>query len=179
MPGIITLLDDEFAARVRAVQEAMASEFGVARGYPGDLPHFTYHLSDSCDLEGAAEVAARISAAQARFTVSTSGFGVFTGAEVAIYIPIARNDGLAALHRRICEEMDAAGQPNNPYYHPDRALPHITIAQQNLRAEAMPGVLAWLTTQDLSWNVPVTNLALADQSPFSARVIGRWELQRG
>ena len=179
MPGIITLLDDEFAARVRAVQEAMASEFGILRGYPGDLPHFTYHLSDSCDLDASAEVAARISAAQARFTVSTSGFGVFTGAEVAIYVPIARSDTLAALHRRICEEMDAAGQPNNPYYHPDRALPHITIAQQNLRAEAMPGVLAWLTTQDLSWNVPVTNLTLADQTPFSARIIGRWAFHEG
>ncbi|MGH2634361.1 MAG: 2'-5' RNA ligase family protein [Tepidiformaceae bacterium] len=174
MPGLITLLDDHHADNVRAIQETMAVEFGVTRGYPGDVPHFTYHLASGYDIGAASEVTRRIARATHPFSVATSGFGVFTGAELTLYIPVARSGQLAALHRRICDEMEAAGQPNDRYYHPDRALPHITITQQNVPRDALPAVLTWLAGQDFSWDVPVTNLALAEPTADGAHIFGRW-----
>ena len=176
MPGIITLLDTEYTAKVRAIQDAMAVEFEVRRSYPGDVPHFTYHLAEIYDIEAVVRIVERIAAETQPFSVATSGFGVFTGDRPTLYIPVARCAPLANLHQRICAQMEAAGQPNIAYYTPDRLLPHITFAQENAPPAALPGLLAWLARQDFSWDVPVTNLAVAEQTYSGVHVLGRWEL---
>lgn len=176
MPGIITLLDRETTAKVRAVQDTMAAEFGVRRSYPGDVPHFTYHLAESYDIDAALGVVEHIASGTGSFSVATSGFGVFTGTRPTLYIPIAQGGSLASLHERICKEMAEAGQPNMPYYRAGRLLPHITIAQGNVPPTLLGELLAWLAETDFSWDVPVTNLALAEQTHSGIHVFGRWEL---
>ena len=176
MPGIITVLDGATTERIERTWDAMEREFGVPRGYPGALPHFSYHLAESYDLERAGGVLRDIAAATPQFQVETSGFGVFTGPEPVFYIPVARGPAVASLHAAICERMRAAGMETNPYYLPERALLHITIAQQNVPAGAISKLLEWLSRQDFSWKVPVTNLALADQTPDSALIYERFQL---
>jgi 2'-5' RNA ligase len=176
MPGIITVLDPPIADRIERLWDEMEREFGVPRGYPGALPHFSYHLAESYHLERAAGVVRDLAAATPEFTVETSGFGVFTGLEPVFYIPVARGPALAALHASICERMRGAGMETNPYYLPERALPHITVAQQNIPAGAVAPLLEWLARQDFSWEVPVTNLALANQTPDSAVIYERFPL---
>ena len=177
MPGIITLLDKECTAKVRAVQDLMAQDFGVRRSYPGDVPHFTYHLAESYDVDSVLRVVERIASATRPFSVATSGFGVFTGAKPTLYIPIACGGALASLHECICKEMALAGQVNIPYYRAGRLLPHITIAQGNVPPAMLPDLLAWLAETDFSWDVPVTNLAVAEQTLTGVYVFERWELK--
>ena len=176
MPGIITLLDEPFASRIEDLWEAMDREFGVARGYPGAIPHFSYHLAEEYDLEIAEKVVAAVALAERPFEVETSGFGVFTGPAPVVYIPVARSPELAALHAMVCDRMRRAGIETVPYYLPERALPHITIAQQNVPAEVLPALLGWLARQDLSWRLPATNLAIADQTPGGSVVFRRFPL---
>jgi len=174
VPGVITVLPEPFASRVESLWDSMTREFGMARGYPGALPHFTYHLAETYDMPRAASTLAAIARETRPFEVETSGIGVFTGVQPVVYIPVARAPALAALHARVCEELRRAGMETDPYYLPERALPHITIAQQNLPPEPGP-LFSWLTRQDFSWRVPVTNLALADQTPIAAVVFERFE----
>ena len=177
MPGIITLLDEPFASRIEDLWEAMEREFGVRRGYPGAIPHFSYHLAEEYDLGIAETVVAALALAERPFEVETSGFGVFTGAAPVVYVPVARSPELAALHATICDRMRRAGIETVGYYLPERALPHITIAQQNVPAEALPALLGWLARQDLSWRLPATNLAIADQTADGAVVFRRFPLR--
>ena len=72
--------------------------------------------------------------------------------------------------------MAEAGQLNMPYYRAGRLLPHITIAQGNVPPTLLGELLAWLAETDFSWDVPVTNLALAEQTHSGIHVFGRWEL---
>jgi 2'-5' RNA ligase len=176
VPGIISILDEPAFAHIMALWQTMEREFGAAAGFPGALPHFSYHIAETYDLAAAAAVVAGIAAAQPAVVVETSGFGVFTGAERTIYIPVARNAELASLHGRVCERMRAAGMETAGYYLPERWLPHITIAQQNVPASALPRLLAWLSEQDFSWRLPVTNLAIAEQTPDGATVFERYAL---
>lgn len=177
MPGIITLLDEPFASRIEDLWEAMEREFGVIRGYPGAIPHFSYHLAEAYDLEAAEMVIAAIAWAGRPFAVETSGFGVFTGPAPVVYIPVARSPELAALHALVCDRMRRAGFETVGYYLPERALPHITIAQQNVSGEALPALLGWLARQDLSWRMTASNLAIADQTPDGAVVLRRFLLR--
>jgi 2'-5' RNA ligase len=177
VPGIITLLDEPYASRIEDLWEAMEREFGVARGYPGAIPHFSYHLAETYDIEAAEMVVAAIAMAERPFEVETSGFGVFTGPAPVVYIPVARSPELAALHALICDRMRRAGTETVGYYLPERALLHITIAQQNVPPDALPALLGWLARRDLSWRMPVSNLAIADQTADGAAVLPRFPLR--
>ena len=176
MPGIITVLEPPIADRVEQLWDEMEREFSIPRGYPGALPHFSYHLAESYDLGRAATILRELGPETPPFHVETSGFGVFTGDEPVFYVPVARSPQLAGLHAAICERMLAAGMETTPYYLPERALPHITIAQQNVPAATVPALVQWLLHQDFSWRVHVTNLALADQTPDGAIIYERAEL---
>ena len=176
MPGIITLLDEDDAARVGALWDVMAREFAVAKGYPGSVPHFTYHLADSYDMEAAGRVAETIAAYWRPFTVEASGFGVFGGEQPILYIPVARNEELTAIHVAIAGGMEGAGMHTLPYDGPATWLPHITIAQQSVPEGAWGPLLAWCARQPLAWRIPVTNIAVADQAPDGVDIFARYAL---
>ena len=174
MPGVISILDEPVFGRITALWERMEREFGVAASFPGALPHVSFHIAESYDMDTASSVLASIAWAQPEFVVETSGIGVFTGLERTIYIPVARNAELAALHTLICDRMRRAGMETAGYYLPARWLPHITIAQQNVLPAVMPALLGWLSEQDLSWRLPLTSLALAEATDDGATVFGSW-----
>jgi 2'-5' RNA ligase len=173
MPGVITLLEGESAARVEALWDAMAREFGVARGYPGAVPHFTYHLADAYDIPAAARGVTAVAAAWRGFEAQASGVGVFAGDSPVIFVPVIRSAALAALHAAVSDAMDAVGMANLPYYTQAAWLPHVTIAQGNVPADALGPLLAWLARTPIDWRIPVTNLAVADQTSHGAVVFER------
>lgn len=173
MPGVITLLESEAAARVEALWDAIAREFGVPKGYPGAVPHFTYHLADSYDLPAALGVIETVAGYWAPFSVEASGFGVLPGDSPVVYVPVARSAELTALHVAIVGGMKAAGMANLPYYSDPYWLPHITIAQANVPTGALAPRLAWLAREPIAWRIPVSNLAVADQTADGAVVFGQ------
>lgn len=177
MPGVIALLPEPFAARVETLWETMERDFGVPRGYPGAVPHTTFHLG-SHDIEtGADEVVRRVAARTDPFTVFSSGLGTFGGAVPVLHIMVARSPAAASLAEALERELAAAGYPStDPYFAPEKWIPHITIAHRNLAGIELGPLLAWLVRQDLAWEIPLTALCIARETEKSAEILGTFPL---
>ena len=177
MPGVIALLPEPNAAKVQALWDAMASEFGVPSGYPGAIPHLTFHLGSHDIDAGADEIVRRVAAKTAPFAVHSAGLGLFGGAPPVIHIMVARSPAAAALAETLELELATAGYPGtDPYFSPDRWIPHITIAHGNLVGVELGPLLAWLARQDLAWEIPVTGLSIARETELSAEILATFQL---
>ena len=177
MPGVIALLPQPFSGRVEALWEQMESSFGVPRGYPGAIPHFTLHLGSHDVDPGAEEVVRAVANRTAPFTVYTSGLGVFGGPVPVVHVMVARAPAAANLAVALERELAAAGYPStDPYFAPERWIPHITIAHRNLAGVALGPLLEWLVAQDLAWEVPVGSISIARETDRSADILSSFPL---
>lgn len=177
MPGVIALLDPLSTARVESLWDEMERRFGVTRGFPGAIPHVTFHLSTHDVEPGAAGVIERVAAATPPFILFSSGLGLFGGPAPILFVNVARAPAAAALAAHLDTELTRAGFPGtDPYYTPNRWIPHITIAQQNLQGADLGALLGWLAGQPLSWELPVTSLSIARETPTSAEILATFPL---
>ena len=177
MPGVIALLDPSATARVEALWREMHERFGVRPGFPGGVPHVTFHISTH-DVEPRAIAAVEtVARATAPFTLHSSWLGVFTAAEPILYITVARAPAAAALAERLESALMAVGcGPTDPYYTPERWIPHITIAQQNLAGADLPALLEWLSHQPLAMELPIHAISIARETPTGADILATFSL---
>ena len=176
MPGVIFLLDEVNHARVEALWDQMEREFGVARGYPGAMPHFTIHLAAEYGLDATRAIVGEVARTQRPFAVPTSGLGVFTGEMPILYIPVIRTRTLDDLHSRLYQELAPHCSGHFPYYSPESWMPHITIGQVNLAPQVLPALLEWLAHQPLSWQLEAATLAIAGDTGISVELFGTFPL---
>ena len=177
MPGVIALLDDVHTVKVEALWDEMERRFAVPKGYPGALPHITFHLGSHDVDAGAEAVVERVARRTKPLTISTSGLGVFGGPAPVLYLTVARSPEVAALAAYLGAEMEAAGFPStDPYFAPERWIPHITIAHRNLAGVALGPLLAWLVEQPLAWEVPLRSLSIARETEKSVEVLAEFPL---
>ena len=160
MNGIVSLLDREFYEWVGQLWLELRWRFGLQGIYQTPYPHFSYHVSTDYDLGRLSAVLPQLAQETAVFSVSTSGLGVFTGAQPVLYIPVVRTAELSQFHERVWTAVEPFSQGTLAYYSPDNWLPHITLAQHDLTPENLPEVTQWLNEQNLAWQMRVDNLSL-------------------
>jgi len=178
VPGVISLLDPPATARVEALCQEMTERFGVGRGFPGGIPHLTFHISNRDIEPGAIAVVERVASEFPPFTLFSSGLGTFAGPDGPIvHIAVARAPRAASLAETLDRELAAAGYPGTDrYYTPERWVPHITIAQQNLDGVDLGKLLAWLAAQPLAFELPLTSLSVAKETPTGADILATFPL---
>jgi 2'-5' RNA ligase len=156
----------------------MSERFGVRRGFPGGVPHVTFHLSERDVESGAAAVVERLAKSTAPFRLYSAGLGVFAGPNGPIlHLSVARSPAAARLAEQLELELSAAGFPGtDAYYTPERWIPHITIAQQNLSGADLPGLLAWLVEQPLAIEIVVSELSIARETPTGVEILASFPL---
>ena len=64
------------------------------------------------------------------------------------------------LHRQIWDATQELSENRNTYYSPELWLPHITLAQDSLNAQALDCILAKIGFKPYEWIIPVDHLAL-------------------
>lgn len=177
MPGVIALLPEPFAARVEGLWDTMERQFGIPRGYPGAVPHLSFHIGEHRRNAGSEPIVQQIARSTAPFLVSTAGMGVFGGTPPVVHLAVARSPRVASLAERLTEELDAAGfPPTDPYFSAEKWIPHITIAHQNLESFELGPMLEWLAKQDLAWNIPLTSISVARETSKSAVITATFPL---
>ncbi|MGE3074770.1 MAG: 2'-5' RNA ligase family protein [Dehalococcoidia bacterium] len=177
MPGVIALLPEPFAGRVAGLWDAMERDFGVPRGYPGAVPHLTFHIGNHDTETGAGPIIHRVARETRPFTVFTAGLGVFGDEPPVIHLMVARSPAVAALAERLTAELTAGGFPaTDPYFAEDKWIPHITIAHRNLAGVEIGPLLAWLAKQDLAWEIPLASISMARETEKGAEIIETFPL---
>jgi len=145
---------------VEGLWETLRREFGVSGVYVTPYPHFTHQVARAYD-EAAVEAALRRFATRhGSLTVRTAGLGIFTGPTPVLYIPVVRDPALAQFHQALWDEIGGAAAGAESYYHPERWLPHITLALDDVDADALAEIVRSLAGRDLTWEIAVGNVSL-------------------
>jgi 2'-5' RNA ligase len=160
MHGVVSVLEEPHLGQVHQIWAEMNRQFGVGSLEATAVPHFSYHVAPTYDLEKVKTVLLEMRATTPPLTVRTTGIGIFPGALPVLYIPIARSPELQALHTRLWPKLQAIAHDSLDYYAPHNWFPHITLGHKDITPEQLSPIVTWLNRQSLAWAIQVTNLTL-------------------
>ena len=157
MPVIVCLFGEPTAERIRGLWESLANEFTLCA--PSPPPHLTLHAAQEYDMGRVERMLRSLARSMPPFATRCEGLGLFRSGALTLYLPVVRTPRLSLLHRNVFEEVrDHAANPE-PYHHPDRWIPHVTIAQEGLSEENLGEVVRYLSRLELSFELPIATLA--------------------
>lgn len=178
MHGLVTVLEGVHEERVRQLWAGLRRRFGVGSSAVVHFPHFSYHVAEAYDFERVTAVLRHIAAQTAPFTVNATGVGIFSGEEPVLYVPVARSRALDALHTNVWTAVDSLSRNSVAYYAPDGWFPHITLGHDDVTAENLGAIVAWLNEQPLTWSIPVNNIAVLQEAGEGITLRTRIPLQK-
>lgn len=163
--SVIVTLDAIVGATVEKMWDALSSVGIASEGQvQGNHPHITlgvYH--DANKREAAAKVIRDLAAGYQATEIALSGYGIFPGQPCTLWaVPIVTRE-LLALHR----ELHASVPSDDPYYAPDRWVPHVTLARGLEASAVAAGVNALMPV----WQSPSGRLARIELISFVPVVV--------
>jgi hypothetical protein len=157
--GVVSILDSQHYQIVETLWADMQQWFSVGDPEIEAMPHFSYHVAENYEDGKLAEVLQEIAEEKRPFTITTSGIGIFPAPNPIVYAPIVRSPELTRLHARLYTQLEAIAQDSNPYYAPDRWIPHITLGYNNdITLEKLGRISQWLHQQALNWTITIDNI---------------------
>lgn len=160
MHAVVSLLDPTHYNEVERLWSELTSHLGLKGVYRTPYPHFSYHVAAGYDVDRLSSALEEVAARTASFRVSTAGIGLFTGPHPVLYIPVVRTPQLSSFHALLWERVSPAATGIIEYYHPERWVPHITLAEHDLDATAAGRAVEFLLNRNLHWDVIIDNVAL-------------------
>ena len=160
MHGVASLLDDEHYALIEHLWDELETDLGVRGLYNTPFPHFSYHVAEGYDVHLLESILPRLASNYPPFRVRTAGLGVFSGVHPVLYAAVVRSPTLTALHQKLWQELAAASAGAVGYYHPERWMPHVTLADGDVLKDHLPDVVRLLSARAFDWGFEVNNLAL-------------------
>jgi len=157
--GVVSLLDDKHCALVEHLWDELETELGVRSLYDTPLPHFSYHVAEAYDVDLLEPILRQFDSQCATFRVRTAGLGIFPGDHPVLYVPVVRTSALTAVHQRLWQELAGASTGTIEYYHPERWMPHITLADGDVLKDHLPNIIRMLSARTFDWEIEVTNLS--------------------
>lgn len=161
MHGVVSLLDDAHWQAVSGIWDELEQTCGIKRLREIiPYPHVTYHGAEEYDFDQLDGALTRLAATSASFVVPTSGVGIFTGAKPVLYLAVVRTPELTRYQQAVWAALAEARMDMSTVdlYHPDRWVPHVTLAQHDLDATTLPQVVRLLSGRALAWDVTISNI---------------------
>jgi 2'-5' RNA ligase len=162
MYAVVSQLDDQHQQLTKNLWTELEKKFGLQGAYTKSFPHFSYHVAQEYDLALLEPRLEHIAQNTKEFLVTTSGLGVFTGSMPVLYIPIVRTQELSQFQQALWHEVSKTGLGIIDYYHPERWLPHITLAFSDVHSKNLLAAIQFLSEQTFTWEITVNNLSLLE-----------------
>lgn len=163
MKGLVALLDSTVSDRVLKLWEELEHRFSLrgVRAFP--YPHISFNILDEYETEHVETELRRITAHIRPFDVETAGLGLFLKPEPVLYIPVVRSPALNEVHQMLWRAFPLR-MDGSSLYSPEKWVPHITLAVDDLTREQLPEVLGFLSNGDFHWSVHLEGLTFAVQT---------------
>lgn len=151
------VLPEAYFEQVESIWDDLVDEFGIER-FRNPYPHFTlYALDSDTDVQRVEEAITAVASKHEPCSVHTAGVGVFPGNHV--WIPVARSEPIATLHREVVDAVSDLGTAPVPFYEPHRWFPHIGLAL-SVGDELAGDIASFLLDYDLQWRFTVDNVGI-------------------
>lgn len=127
MYSIISTLDLEAASMVRQLRASLMNQNHAFRGTLLLEPHVSWLVAEDMDPHSVGEKLTQMAQTLSPLQLQTTGFGVFTGENPVLYLPVIKTDELARLHAQLWNFFSSQVEISNLVFRPEQWLPHITI----------------------------------------------------
>lgn len=170
MFAIASLFDLHANALTWALWNRLEEGCGLAGIKATPYPHFSWLSYEDMDWKAVRTKLGDVSTTEKPFQVQTAGLGLFTGARPILYIALVKTPQLLSIQRKIWRNVKPALVHPNPYYSPQRWMPHITLAYGDLNSENLPCALRNLLNEPLDFGMEINNISVIFQTEFAVGI---------
>jgi len=128
MYAVASLLDLESDAFTRKMWDWIQTVCGKADITLSPIPHFSWLIGEELDLDQTKSILEILSKETMPFEIGINGIGIFTGQYPVMYLSLMKSKQMAKLHQTIWDQIPILKSGSGEYYHPDKWIPHITLA---------------------------------------------------
>ena len=160
MIAIASLLDQRNSDRVNELTEYLEKKFGLTGVKLTPYPHLTLLTAEVVDMDELKQFLESTSLETEKFSVRTTGLGIFPGEKPVVYIPVLRTPPLNRLHERLHTAVSEMSSEMGLYYNTNMWLPHITLALGDTTPEVLGPLLSYLCQYNFDWEITVDNLII-------------------
>jgi hypothetical protein len=175
MYGIVSVLDEEHQLAVWELWGDIEREFGVKIS-DTHVPHFSYHVATAYAQPALEEVLAAISATTAPLRTASFFIGVINAPPPLFFLPLARNDTLSALHRRLWAELASIATQPMDRYAAERWFATVNLAP-DLERDISRQLLPFLLDRNLAWEITIDNVCLLHDTGERQVLESRFDLK--
>lgn len=125
MQAIVALFSEESAQKIYRIWDCVTVNQVFSR--EGVIPHISWHVAEQYPLEEIKTFIDSETYRTPRFTVISSGLGIFRDSTSYLYLPVTATEKLIQQHKRIFKSVSELCVDCNDHYRPDIWVPHITI----------------------------------------------------
>jgi 2'-5' RNA ligase len=159
--SVCALMPGELFRQVVAVRAALCADPVLGAIYDPPFVHCTLQLAEEYDWPGLASALADFAKERPCFEISTVGLLVFTGQGTAIAVAPRKDQPLREFHAAVWGVISPFAQGRvDPFYHPDRWVPHVTIKRSGSDASAFGAAMGKLAGEDFTQTMTIDNVAV-------------------
>lgn len=160
MHGLVSLLPQPFFQQVEALWQELETNYHLHGIHVTPLAHFSWQIAQDYDFERLETIIRDIAVRTPPFVVRTTGLGLFTGFRPVLFIPVVKDASLLKLHAEIWEQTQPASQGLSIFYNPERWMPHISLAYEDIDAQNIGPLMQALTFRTFNWEMTIDNIGL-------------------
>ncbi len=160
MDGLVSILPEPYYQQVQSIWDNLEDKFKLSGIRVTPYPHFSWQIAESYDQPWLEQEIRRLAAEEHRFSIRTSGLGIFSGPQPVIYIPVVKNQALIEFHARVwaLAAPTALDASPSPYYDPDHWMPHISLAYTDVDIHNIASIMTHLAFTTYDWEMEIDNL---------------------
>ncbi|MGV8049264.1 MAG: 2'-5' RNA ligase family protein [Anaerolineaceae bacterium] len=171
MQALVSTLPKPYEDLVLGLWDELEHQFGLKYVRHTPLPHFTWQLGESYQLEQVTALLEKISVKVEPFDVSVKGVESFISQTPIVFLKIVKSPTLLKLHSEIWRELLPFTQDADLLYSPALWHPHITLALQDLDWDNQKQVLDYLFAKRIDWRFMVDHFSILLQQPEGGIVL--------
>ena len=160
MYGVIALFDDASSRHVEDLWRRLHEVHALGAHYEQRFPHLSFHVAEAYEAERLSAALLPILGQLHPTVVRSTGRGLFTAPSLVLHLPVAAPRSLRLVQPHIWEAADACARAAVEHYHPDRWMPHVTLASGDLRFDDLPRAVSLLVDEMLEFEIRLERIAI-------------------
>ncbi|ALJ00268.1 2'-5' RNA ligase family protein [Rufibacter tibetensis] len=160
MVAIVSLLDAQYSDKVNELIFSLEREFGLKGVQMTPYPHLTWLTVNDGSLHKLKATLGQAAGICCKFTIATTGLGVFPGEKPVLYIPVIRTVTVNDFHGQLHKAVGKVCQEIGPYYHPEVWMPHLSLALGDTTPEVVSKAILFLNRETYNWKTELDNITL-------------------
>ena len=162
MHAIISEIDYQSSQKVSNIWQNLCESCGLEAIFNIPTPHFTWLIAQEFEIDAVDLKLSAIIDSCPKVKTHTFGFGVFSGRNPVLHLPMVKSLEMIHFHQKIWDQIQPFCRELNLYYSPKMWLPHITLALKDLNVSNILCAVDVLAGESLELSVTMTSLAIAE-----------------